>query len=108
MVSWCIHKSKTKIKNTGRVNKEVCSCICSVSSCLVGEHPDLLQDGADGATPLPPPGEGDDAVRAHVVTAAHDGAAGRKTQEVIRIRIPLLVPQRGHVRCYRRKEPKTA
>lgn len=45
---------------------------------LIREHPHFLKDGGDGAAPLPAPGEGHDAVAAHVVTAPHDGPAQRE------------------------------
>lgn len=45
---------------------------------LIREHSDLLQDGADRSTPLSSSGEGDNTVRAHVVTASHYGPANKK------------------------------
>lgn len=49
---------------------------------LIREHSDLLQDGADRSTPLSSSGEGNDTVRAHVVTASHYGPANKKDPKV--------------------------
>lgn len=45
---------------------------------LIREHSDLLQDGAHRSTPLSSSGEGNNTVRAHVVTASHYGPANTK------------------------------
>ena len=44
---------------------------------LVGQQANLLENGAQRPAPLSAAGEGNDAVAAHVVTAAHDRPAGR-------------------------------
>lgn len=55
-----------------------------IITCLVREHTNFLQYGADRSTSLSPTGEGNNTVTAHVVTTSHDGTASTKFEHILR------------------------